>query len=66
MGTWEKVGSVESYIATPTVDYPKDKIILFLTDVFGVQLINAQVCGMSTLNEAFSNKFFSMNLVAGG
>jgi len=42
-GKWEKVGGVESYIATPTADYPKDKIILFLTDVFGVQLINAQL-----------------------
>jgi hypothetical protein len=42
-GTWEQVGGVETYVATPTVDYPKDKIILFLTDVFGQKLINAQV-----------------------
>jgi hypothetical protein len=42
-GRWEKIGGVETYVATPTVDYPKDKIILFLTDIFGPQLINAQV-----------------------
>ena len=31
------------YVATPTVDYPKDKAILYLPDVFGVQLPNHQV-----------------------
>ena len=34
-GKWEKIGGVETYVATPTVDYPKDKAILFLPDVFG-------------------------------
>jgi hypothetical protein len=38
------IGGVACYIATPTVDYPKDKVILFLPDVFGIQLINAKVC----------------------
>ncbi|OSX64121.1 hypothetical protein POSPLADRAFT_1045241 [Postia placenta MAD-698-R-SB12] len=39
-GQIEKIGGVESYVATPTGDYPKDKIVLFLTDVFGIPLIN--------------------------
>ncbi|KAJ6614548.1 chlorocatechol-degradation protein [Mycena sp. CBHHK59/15] len=39
-GKTEKIGDVECYIATPTVDYPKDKVILFLTDVFGLGLVN--------------------------
>lgn len=43
IGKWEKLGGVESYVATPTVDYPKDKVLLFLPDVFGAQLPNAQV-----------------------
>ncbi|KAF9485529.1 dienelactone hydrolase endo-1,3,1,4-beta-D-glucanase [Pholiota conissans] len=42
-GKFETIGGVETYVATPTVDYPKDKAILFLPDVFGPQLINAQL-----------------------
>jgi dienelactone hydrolase len=42
-GKWELIGGVNSYVATPTVDYPKHKAILFLTDVFGPQLVNAQL-----------------------
>ena len=34
---------MNSYVATPTIDYPKDKVVLFLTDVFGPQLVNAQL-----------------------
>jgi len=41
-GKFEKVGGVDAYIATPTIDYPKDAVILHLTDVFGVQLYNNQ------------------------
>lgn len=43
-GQWEEIDGVKTYVATPTKDYPKDKAILFLPDVFGPQLINAQVC----------------------
>jgi len=42
-GKWEEVGGVKSYVATPTVDYPKDKVVLFLADIYGPQLINAQL-----------------------
>ncbi|KAF8878877.1 Alpha/Beta hydrolase protein [Infundibulicybe gibba] len=42
-GKWEKIGGVNSYVATPTMDYPKDKVLLFLSDIFGPQLINAQL-----------------------
>ncbi|KJA13717.1 hypothetical protein HYPSUDRAFT_49672 [Hypholoma sublateritium FD-334 SS-4] len=42
-GKWEEIGGVKTYVATPTVDYPKDKAILFLPDVFGPQLINNQL-----------------------
>ncbi|KAI0369119.1 alpha/beta-hydrolase [Pilatotrama ljubarskyi] len=35
-----QVGGVESYIATPTVEYPKDKAILFLSDLFGIKFKN--------------------------
>jgi hypothetical protein len=33
-------------VATPGADYPKDKAILFLTDVFGVALVNNKVCAL--------------------
>ena len=42
-GKWEKIGGVESYVATPAGDYAKDKVVLFLSDIYGPQLSNAQV-----------------------
>ncbi|KAJ6568382.1 dienelactone hydrolase endo-1,3,1,4-beta-D-glucanase [Mycena vulgaris] len=39
-GKIETIGGIECYVATPTVDYPKDKVLLFLTDVFGLDLVN--------------------------
>ena len=42
-GKLEKIGGVECYVATPSVDYPKDKVLLYLSDVFGVSLVNSQV-----------------------
>jgi len=42
-GKWEKIGGVDSYVAVPSGDYPLDKAILFLPDVFGAHLINAQL-----------------------
>lgn len=42
-GKWEEIGGVRCYVGTPSVDYPKDKVVLFLTDVFGPQLVNAQL-----------------------
>jgi hypothetical protein len=54
-GKWEKVGGVDSYVATPTGEYPQDKAILFLSDVFGPQLINAQVRFFYKLGEELAN-----------
>jgi len=42
-GKWELIDGVNSYITTPTINYPKDKVVLFLMDVFGLQLINNQL-----------------------
>ncbi|KAJ7237266.1 dienelactone hydrolase endo-1,3,1,4-beta-D-glucanase [Mycena haematopus] len=39
-GKIETIGGIECYVATPTIDYPKDKAVLFLTDVFGLGLVN--------------------------
>jgi hypothetical protein len=43
LGKWDKIGGVDCYVAIPTMDYPKDKVILYISDVYGPQLINAQV-----------------------
>ncbi|KAF5362197.1 hypothetical protein D9756_002692 [Leucocoprinus leucothites] len=42
-GKETQINGVDVYIATPTVDYPKDKALLYLPDVFGHKLINAQL-----------------------
>jgi len=42
-GKWENLSGVECYVATPSGDYDKGKILLFLPDVFGPKLPNAQL-----------------------
>jgi len=49
-GKFEKISGVDCYVATPTGDYAKDKVVLFITDVFGPQLVNAQL-----LADGFAN-----------
>ncbi|KAH7924311.1 alpha/beta-hydrolase [Leucogyrophana mollusca] len=39
-GKIETIGGITCYVGTPTVDYPKDKVVLFLPDVFGIELLN--------------------------
>ncbi|KAH9933399.1 alpha/beta-hydrolase [Fomitopsis serialis] len=39
-GKIEKIGGIECYVATPSGDYDKTKVVLFLTDVFGIPLNN--------------------------
>ena len=43
LGQVEKVGEIDCYTATPTGDFPKDKVLLFLADGFGINLINSKV-----------------------
>lgn len=42
-GKMEKIGGVECYVATPTGDYSKDKVVLYLTDIFGIRLNNPKL-----------------------
>jgi len=42
-GKFETLNGVETYVTLPTTDYPKDKAVLFLPDIFGAQLPNAQL-----------------------
>lgn len=43
-GKVEQIDGHDVYVATPSGDYPKDKVLLFLTDVFGLPLNNNKVC----------------------
>ncbi|KAJ8487117.1 hypothetical protein ONZ45_g14439 [Pleurotus djamor] len=42
-GKWEVLNGVETYVATPEIEYPKDKAVLFMTDIFGPRMINIQL-----------------------
>ncbi|KAF8654650.1 hypothetical protein AX16_003503 [Volvariella volvacea WC 439] len=42
-GKWEVINGVNCYVATPTGDYDKTKVLLYLPDVFGPQLINSRL-----------------------
>jgi hypothetical protein len=37
------INGIKTYVATPKVDYPKDKAIIYLPDVFGFELPNNRV-----------------------
>ncbi|KAJ7242374.1 Alpha/Beta hydrolase protein [Mycena haematopus] len=39
-GTIETIGGIECYVATPTVPHPSERVLIFLTDVFGLALEN--------------------------
>jgi dienelactone hydrolase len=38
------INGIKTYVATPKGDYPKDKAIIYLPDVFGLELPNNVVC----------------------
>ncbi|KAG9218647.1 hypothetical protein PLEOSDRAFT_1076398 [Pleurotus ostreatus PC15] len=42
-GQLENIGGIECYTATPAGDFPKDKVLLFLPDAFGISLINSRL-----------------------
>jgi hypothetical protein len=73
-GKWEKIDGVESYVATPAGDYAKDKVVLFLSDIYGPQLPNAQVSlceirfirgllAVQLLADDFANNGFKVRLL---
>jgi hypothetical protein len=42
-GTIESIGGVECYVGTPSIEYPHNKVLLYLSDVFGLALVNNKV-----------------------
>ncbi|KAH9998000.1 dienelactone hydrolase endo-1,3,1,4-beta-D-glucanase [Russula vinacea] len=39
-GTYEEINGIKTYVAAPKVDHPKDKAVIYLTDIFGLELPN--------------------------
>jgi len=39
-GTYEEINGIKTYVATPKTDHPKNKAIIYVTDVFGIELPN--------------------------
>jgi dienelactone hydrolase len=37
------INGIKTYVGTPKVDYPKDKAIIYLADIFGLELPNNRV-----------------------
>ncbi|KAF7983414.1 hypothetical protein HWV62_22449 [Athelia sp. TMB] len=52
-GTLTKIGGVDCYVATPKGDYDKGKVVLFLPDIFGLQLQNNQLLTDDLANNGF-------------
>ncbi|KAJ7676701.1 Alpha/Beta hydrolase protein [Mycena polygramma] len=42
-GKMTELGGVRCYIATPSVDYPKNKAVLFLPDALGLEFVNTKL-----------------------
>ncbi|KAF9067238.1 alpha/beta-hydrolase [Rhodocollybia butyracea] len=45
-GKWEQIGGIDCYVGIPSdhgIEYPKDKALLFLADVYGMQFVNNQL-----------------------
>jgi len=42
-GAFEHIGGIECYVGTPTKDYDKTKVLLYLPDAFGLPLKNNQL-----------------------
>ncbi|KZV70953.1 alpha/beta-hydrolase [Peniophora sp. CONT] len=39
-GTYSEIAGVKCYVATPSDEYDKTKVVLYLTDAFGIELLN--------------------------
>lgn len=50
-GKFEQIAGFKCYVATPKGDYPKDKVILYMVDAFGLSLQNNLVCSVSLCSE---------------
>ncbi|KAF9264326.1 alpha/beta-hydrolase [Marasmius fiardii PR-910] len=42
-GKWEKIGGIDCFVAVPKDNKNPDRVLLFLPDAFGIQLINNQL-----------------------
>ncbi|KAI9510172.1 alpha/beta-hydrolase [Russula earlei] len=62
-GTYQDINGIKTYVATPTTDHPKDKAILFVTDVFGHDFVNNALLADGFARNGF--KVYSPDLFEG-
>lgn len=43
-GVFEEINGIKTCVVSPKVDYPKDKVVLYLTDILGLEFPNNRVC----------------------
>jgi dienelactone hydrolase len=58
VGRVEKFDGVDVYVSLPDQEYPKDKALLFLSDIFGLPLPNAKL-----LTDSFAKNGFQTYLI---
>ena len=47
LGTYSDIAGVKCYIATPSGEYDKTKVVFYFTDAFGLELVNNRVRSFS-------------------
>lgn len=57
VGKYEEINGVKTYVALPSGEYDKTKAILFLSDIYGHQLINSRL-----LADDFARNGFQVRL----
>jgi len=62
-GSYEEINGIKTYVATPKTDYPKDKAILYLPDVFGIEL-NNNLVGLSSHGHILFKLILQLNLLS--
>ncbi|KAM0752958.1 alpha/beta-hydrolase [Meredithblackwellia eburnea MCA 4105] len=53
-GQVKEINGTRAYVALPTSDYDKTKAVLFLPDIFGLELVNAQLVADSFAANGFA------------
>ncbi|KAH7926429.1 hypothetical protein BV22DRAFT_1104339 [Leucogyrophana mollusca] len=59
-GKIETIGGITCYVGTPAGDYPKDKVILYIADAFGIDLFNTEYASTLLLVDDFARNGFKV------
>jgi len=62
-GAFEEINGIKTYVVTPKVDYPKDKVVLYLTDILGLEFPNNRLLAGDFARNGF--KIYAPDLFEG-